>query len=152
MSHDDDEDRRYCDDWRLWDRRLRVGNIEEPRVSLFYVIDSGSTGSAQNCLSAIPPAPTPAVSPQPRDPRRIACAPPPRGAPRSAGTRRGRPGDCLSTLRPYSDAGCADLPLTLLGARAPVNIGETRVTVSRRVEDLGAALPKKKGLGLGFRV
>jgi hypothetical protein len=29
----------------------------------------------------------------------------------------------------YSDAGCADVPLTLLGA--PVSIGETRVTVSR---------------------
>ena len=41
----------------------------------------------------------------------------------------GEPADCLSTLHPYSDAGCADLPLTLLGA--PVSIGETRVTVSR---------------------
>jgi hypothetical protein len=30
------------------------------------------------------------------------------------------PGDCLYTHRPYSDAGYADLPLTLLGA--PVNI------------------------------
>jgi hypothetical protein len=30
------------------------------------------------------------------------------------------PGDCLSTLHLYSDAGCADLPLTLLGA--PVSI------------------------------
>ena len=34
----------------------------------------------------------------------------------------GEPGDCLSTLHPYSDAGYADLPLTLLDA--PVNIGE----------------------------
>ena len=35
-----------------------------------------------------------------------------------------KPGDCLycqSTLGPYFDAGCAGLPLTLLGA--PVNIG-----------------------------
>ena len=30
--------------------------------------------------------------------------------------------ECLSTLHPYSDAGYADLPLTLLSA--PVNIGE----------------------------
>jgi hypothetical protein len=37
------------------------------------------------------------------------------------------PAACLSTLRPYSDAGYADLPPTLLGA--PVSIGETRVTV-----------------------
>ena len=28
----------------------------------------------------------------------------------------GEPGDCLSTLRPYSDTGCADLPLAFLGA------------------------------------
>jgi hypothetical protein len=41
----------------------------------------------------------------------------------------GEPGECLSNLHPYSDAGCADLFLTLLGA--PVNIGQTRVTVSR---------------------
>jgi hypothetical protein len=40
------------------------------------------------------------------------------------------PVDCLSTLHSYSDAGCADLPLTLLGA--PVSIVETRVTVSKR--------------------
>ena len=39
------------------------------------------------------------------------------------GARHG-PGECLSTRRPYSDAGRAYLPLTLLGA--PVNIGETR--------------------------
>ena len=37
------------------------------------------------------------------------------------------PADCLSNLRPYSDAGYADLPLTLLGT--PVSIGEARVTV-----------------------
>ena len=29
---------------------------------------------------------------------------------------RDKPGDCLPTLRPYADAGCADPPLTLLGA------------------------------------
>jgi hypothetical protein len=45
----------------------------------------------------------------------------------------GEPGECLSTLHPYSDAGCADLPITLWGA--PVNIGQTRVTVSRRRQD-----------------
>ena len=39
----------------------------------------------------------------------------------------GEPGDCLSTLRPYSDAGCVDLPLTSLGA--PVNIGEIKVKI-----------------------
>jgi hypothetical protein len=36
---------------------------------------------------------------------------------------------CLLPVRPYSDAGHSDLPLTLLGA--PVSIGETRVTGSR---------------------
>jgi hypothetical protein len=70
---------------------------------LFYVIDTGSTGS--------------------------------RG-PKPCGDE---PVDFLSNLRPYSDAGCAGLPLTLLGA--PVSIGETQVTVSRvaKTENLGAA-------------
>jgi hypothetical protein len=43
---------------------------------------------------------------------------------------------CLP-VRPYSDAGCANLPLTVLGA--PVSIGETGVTA--KTEILGAALP-----------
>ena len=37
-------------------------------------------------------------------------------------------GDCLPTHHPCSDAGYADLPLTLLGS--PVSTGETRFTVS----------------------
>jgi hypothetical protein len=56
----------------------------------------------------------------------------------------GEPGDCLSTLRPYSDAGCAHLSLTLLGA--PVNIGKTRVTVSRQVAKTENLAPPPPGL------
>jgi hypothetical protein len=37
-------------------------------VSLLYVIDTGSTGDANNCMRATPPAPTPAVSPHTRGP------------------------------------------------------------------------------------
>jgi hypothetical protein len=51
----------------------------------------------------------------------------------------GEPGDCLSTLHPYSDAGCAVLPLTLLGS--PVSIGESRSLGCRQDRDLGSALP-----------
>jgi hypothetical protein len=54
----------------------------------------------------------------------------------------------MSTVNPYSDAGCAALPLALLGA--PVNIGRpgSRETRARslgvaKTEDLGAALPEQ---------
>jgi hypothetical protein len=58
-------------------------------------------------------------------------------------------GNCLSTLRPYSDAGCADLPLTLLDA--PVNIGETRVTVRRpkTKTSAGRRFGRTAGVGAG---
>jgi hypothetical protein len=58
--------------------------------------------------------------------RRIVCAPPRKEVyvatppkprpPQSAPPLKGwvGSGDCLSTLRPYSDAGCADLPLVTL--------------------------------------
>jgi hypothetical protein len=49
------------------------------------------------------------------------------------------PGDCLSTLRPCSDACYADLPLTLLGA--PVSNGETR----RPSRSLGSPRPSHGG-------
>ena len=46
---------------------------------------------------------------------------------RVPGLGESQAGDCLSALHPYSDAGCADLPLTLLGAPVNIrNIGETR--------------------------
>jgi hypothetical protein len=56
-------------------------------VSLFYVVDTSSTGS------------------------------------------RRKPGDCLSTLLPYSDTGCAYLPLARALLGAPVTI----VTAQQRL-------------------
>ena len=51
---------------------------------------------------------------------------------------RGKPGDCLSTLSPCSDTGCADLPLTSMMIGCPVDIGDARVMVSRlATENLG---------------
>ena len=75
-------------------------------VSLFCVIDTGSTGSAQKFMCAIPPTPIPAVSPQPRGPRRMACSPPSGPNPRGLQNNAQR-GPCA----PRGHLGIACLPL-----------------------------------------
>ena len=64
---------------------------------------------------------------------RILCAPPSGPNPRcqspSPRSAKGRTWG-LPTLRPYPDAGCAELPLASLGA--PASIGEIPVTLSPR--------------------